>query len=242
MARKLSELFHSSQGCENLDVDVHFEEILDMHDPDDYEVVSQSQLVISRQAFRNNASKYFMQDRLGNLGVIDNKYAVAISTACPALNNIVVDSVKVEQTCVEHLKKNNLAFGKTRWCVMTLDGELIDKSVTMSGGNAQVLKAKLEVQWRKFNEKLSSLESQLQEKNDELPELEFELSKSEMYADACVKNITDNETSIVEKKPKMQPNSNILKEYKLRQKDFEEITFKRNECWNNISNLSGGEK
>ncbi|CAI2192191.1 11902_t:CDS:2, partial [Funneliformis geosporum] len=40
---KLSELIHSSQGCENLD-----------HDPDGHEVVPQSQLIISRQAFRNN--------------------------------------------------------------------------------------------------------------------------------------------------------------------------------------------
>ncbi|CAI2190296.1 9677_t:CDS:2, partial [Funneliformis geosporum] len=81
-------------------------------------------------------------DRLG-LGVIDNKYDVAISTACPALNNIVVDSIELGQTCVEHLRKSNL---------VTLDGELIDKSCTMSGGSTQ-----------------------------------FELSKLEMYADACVK-------------------------------------------------------
>ncbi|CAI2182965.1 14113_t:CDS:2, partial [Funneliformis geosporum] len=40
------ELIHSSQGCEDLI----------FHDPDDYWVVPQSQLVISRQAFRNNAS------------------------------------------------------------------------------------------------------------------------------------------------------------------------------------------
>ncbi|CAI2200887.1 1282_t:CDS:2, partial [Funneliformis geosporum] len=66
---KLSGLIHSSQGCENLNacnVDMHFEEILDMHDPDDYEVVLQSQLVISCQAFRNNASKYFINGRQSN--------------------------------------------------------------------------------------------------------------------------------------------------------------------------------
>ncbi|CAG8599792.1 14466_t:CDS:2 [Funneliformis caledonium] len=34
-------------------------------------------------------------DLLGNLGVIDDKYDVAISIACPALNNIAVDSVEV---------------------------------------------------------------------------------------------------------------------------------------------------
>ncbi|CAI2194513.1 12224_t:CDS:2, partial [Funneliformis geosporum] len=36
------------------------------HDPDDYKVVPQSQLVISRQAFRNNASKYFINGRQSN--------------------------------------------------------------------------------------------------------------------------------------------------------------------------------
>ncbi|CAI2198348.1 10806_t:CDS:2, partial [Funneliformis geosporum] len=94
-------------------------------------------------------------DRLGNLGVIYNKYDVAISTACPALNNIVVDSVEpkddkfipafysvLQNTLVaENLQQaNRIALGKTRWLVVTLNGELIDKSGTMSGGSAQVLK------------------------------------------------------------------------------------------------------
>ncbi|CAI2197810.1 7960_t:CDS:2, partial [Funneliformis geosporum] len=35
--------------------------------------------------------------------------------------------------------------------------------------------------------KLEREQSQIQEKKDELPKLEFELSKLEMYADACVK-------------------------------------------------------
>ncbi|CAI2200872.1 16043_t:CDS:2, partial [Funneliformis geosporum] len=62
---KLSELIHSSQRCENLDVcnvAVHFEEILDMHDP--------SQLVISRQDFAimqaSISCKYFINGRQSN--------------------------------------------------------------------------------------------------------------------------------------------------------------------------------
>ncbi|KAI8069201.1 RecF/RecN/SMC, partial [Gongronella butleri] len=47
-------------------------------------------------------------DRMGNLGVIDDKYDVAISTACPALDNIVVESVEAAQACIEHLRKNQL--------------------------------------------------------------------------------------------------------------------------------------
>ncbi|KAF7724063.1 hypothetical protein EC973_001396 [Apophysomyces ossiformis] len=50
-------------------------------------------------------------DRLGNLGVIDDKYDVAISTACPALDNIVVDTVEAGQACIEYLRKNNLGRG-----------------------------------------------------------------------------------------------------------------------------------
>ncbi|KAF8476960.1 RecF/RecN/SMC N terminal domain-containing protein [Kalaharituber pfeilii] len=46
--------------------------------------------------------------RLGNLGTIEAKYDIAISTACPALDNLVVDSVEVGQQCIEYLRKNNL--------------------------------------------------------------------------------------------------------------------------------------
>ncbi|CAN6666108.1 structural maintenance of chromosomes protein 4 [Trichomonascus vanleenenianus] len=50
--------------------------------------------------------------RLGALGVIDQKYDVAISTACPALDNIVVETVETGQQCVEYLRKNNLGRAK----------------------------------------------------------------------------------------------------------------------------------
>jgi structural maintenance of chromosome 4 len=46
--------------------------------------------------------------RLGNLGTIDQKYDVAISTACPQLDNMVVDTVESGQQCIDHLRKNNL--------------------------------------------------------------------------------------------------------------------------------------
>ncbi|KAK9479861.1 RecF/RecN/SMC [Lipomyces japonicus] len=46
--------------------------------------------------------------RLGDLGIIDETYDVAISTAAPSLNNLVVESVDVGQACIEHLRKNNL--------------------------------------------------------------------------------------------------------------------------------------
>lgn len=46
--------------------------------------------------------------RLGNLGTIDQKYDAAISTACPQLDNMVVDTVESGQQCIEYLRKNNL--------------------------------------------------------------------------------------------------------------------------------------
>lgn len=138
--------------------------------------------------------------RLGDLGTIDDKYDVAITTACPALNNMVVDNVDVGQKCIDHLRRNNLgranfllldklphrdsnstktpedvprlvdlvkcrddrfvpafqkvlgntlvatdlvqanriAYGKVRWRVVTLDGQLIESSGAMTGGGSRV--------------------------------------------------------------------------------------------------------
>ena len=44
----------------------------------------------------------------GDLGAIDEKYDVAISTACGALDHIVVDTINTGQKCVNFLKKNNI--------------------------------------------------------------------------------------------------------------------------------------
>lgn len=44
----------------------------------------------------------------GDLGAIEEKYDVAISTACGALDNIVVDTINTGQKCVEFLRKNNV--------------------------------------------------------------------------------------------------------------------------------------
>ncbi|EGO05390.1 hypothetical protein SERLA73DRAFT_101211 [Serpula lacrymans var. lacrymans S7.3] len=140
--------------------------------------------------------------RLGSLGTIPDKYDVAVSTACGALNNLVVDTVDQGQGCIEYLRKQNIgrasfmvleklhqndgmrkmstpenvprlfdliqpkeprfaaafykgvsntlvadnldqanriAFGgQRRWRVVTLAGQLIDSSGTMSGGGNHV--------------------------------------------------------------------------------------------------------
>ncbi|KAI5998259.1 RecF/RecN/SMC [Pisolithus albus] len=140
--------------------------------------------------------------RLGSLGTIPDKYDVAVSTACGALNNMVVDTVEQGQACINSLRTQNvgrasfmvleklatdkvneristpedvprlfdlitpkdtkfapafykavgntlvandleqanrIAFGGAkRWRVVTLAGQLIDASGTMSGGGNHV--------------------------------------------------------------------------------------------------------
>lgn len=44
----------------------------------------------------------------GDLGAIDDKYDVAISTACGPLDNIVCDTMDTAQKCVNFLKRNNI--------------------------------------------------------------------------------------------------------------------------------------
>lgn len=200
--------------------------------------------------------------RLGNLGAIDQRFDVAISTACPALDNLVVDTVEVGQQCIDYLRKNNLgranfilldrlpqrdlsaiqtpenvprlfdlvkskhdrflpafysvmqntlvakdleqanriAYGAKRWRVVTLDGQLIDKSGTMSGGGTRVAKGgmssklsadvskeqvtKLEVdrdavekQYTEMQEGYRELERQLQDLQNQVPRLETQAQK-----------------------------------------------------------------
>ncbi|KAJ3163928.1 hypothetical protein HDU88_006097 [Geranomyces variabilis] len=138
--------------------------------------------------------------RLGDLGVIDDKYDVAVTTACGSLDFIVTETIEVGQKCIEYLRSqglgranfygldklrnrnlspiqtpqnaprlfdlikpkhakyapafyqalgdtlvatdlneaNALAFGQAkRYRVVTLDGQLIDASGTMSGGGTK---------------------------------------------------------------------------------------------------------
>ncbi|XP_076044466.1 structural maintenance of chromosomes 4-like protein gluon [Oratosquilla oratoria] len=146
--------------------------------------------------------------RLGDLGGIDEKYDVAISTACGPLDNIVVETVETGQKCITFLKKHSIgtatfialdkmekwrghtersmntpenvprlfdlvrvkdpvvktafyfalrdtlvakdldqasriAYGHVRHRVVTLKGELIEPSGTMSGGGRSVLRGRM---------------------------------------------------------------------------------------------------
>ncbi|XP_027358682.1 structural maintenance of chromosomes protein 4 isoform X2 [Abrus precatorius] len=72
---KVSELIHNSTNHQNLDsagVSVHFQEIVDLDDGT-YEAVPGSDFVITRVAFRDNSSKYYINDRSSNFTEVTKK-------------------------------------------------------------------------------------------------------------------------------------------------------------------------
>ncbi|CAB4275028.1 unnamed protein product [Prunus armeniaca] len=72
---KVSELIHNSTNHQNLDsagVSVHFQEIFDLDDGT-FEAVPGSDFVITRVAFRDNSSKYFINDRASNFTEVTKK-------------------------------------------------------------------------------------------------------------------------------------------------------------------------
>lgn len=221
--------------------------------------------------------------RLGNLGAIDQRYDVAISTACPQLDNMVVDTVEVGQQCIDYLRKNNLgranficldklqardlnrietpetvprlfdlvkskdprflpafynvlqntlvakdlqganriAYGAKRWRVVTLDGQLIDKSGTMTGGGTTVSKgrmssklvaetsrdqvAKLESDrdtqertYQEFQTEQRELQATLRDLKERIPETEVMISKIELELESSSRHLADAEKRVRE--------------------------------------------
>lgn len=228
--------------------------------------------------------------RLGNLGTIDQKYDVAISTACPSLENLVVDSVAVGQQCIEYLRKNNLgranficlkelarrdlsavetpegvprlfdlvkskddifrpaffsvlqntlvakdleqanriAYGARRWRVVTLDGQLIDVSGTMSGGGTRVARGgmssklvaetskeqvtklevdrdELEEQFKTFQQRQRELEDTLKQLNSQIPRMETAMQKGSLEIDSLTRNLADAQRRVSELNSSEQP-------------------------------------
>lgn len=68
---------------------------------------SKSQVLNSLSKLKQQGRLRGFHGRLGDLGRIDEKYDVAISTACPQLDNLVCDSVETGQSCLAHLKQTN---------------------------------------------------------------------------------------------------------------------------------------
>ncbi|KAJ4142761.1 Structural maintenance of chromosomes protein 4 [Fusarium falciforme] len=230
--------------------------------------------------------------RLGNLGTIDQKYDVAISTACGALDNFVTETVEAGQQCIEYLRKNNvgrgnficldklrvrdlspiqtpenaprlfdlvqakedkfrpafyhamqdtlvatdlaqanrIAYGAKRWRVVTLDGELIDKSGTMSGGGTTVKRglmssklvsdvskdqvAKLEsdrdgweAKFQEFQEYQRECETRLRELNEQIPQLDTKMQKLNLEIESAERNVADLQRRIKEVSKEHQPSA-----------------------------------
>ncbi|KAL9651278.1 hypothetical protein ABK040_001231 [Willaertia magna] len=67
--------------------------------------MSQNKLI---NALLNESNIPGVCGRLGDLGHIDSKYDIAISTACGVLNCVVVETTESAKKCVEYLKQHNL--------------------------------------------------------------------------------------------------------------------------------------
>ncbi|KAL1777691.1 structural maintenance of chromosomes protein 4 [Sigmodon hispidus] len=167
--------------------------------------------------------------RLGDLGAIDEKYDIAISSCCHALDYIVVDSIDTAQECVNFLKRHNIgiatfigldkmavwaqkmskiqtpentprlfdlvkvkneeirqafyfalrdtlvadnldqatrvAYQKDKkWRVVTLQGQIIEQSGTMTGGGSKVIRGRIgsSVIMEISEEEVNNMESQLE--------------------------------------------------------------------------------
>ncbi|XP_054980756.1 structural maintenance of chromosomes protein 4 [Sorex araneus] len=167
--------------------------------------------------------------RLGDLGAIDEKYDVAISSCCHALDYIVVESIDIAQECVNFLKRQNIGVATfigldkmavwakkmgriqtpentprlfdlvtvkddkirqafyfalrdtlvadnldqatrvayqsdRRWRVVTLQGQIIEQSGTMTGGGSRVTKGRMgsSVITELSEEQVNTMEVQLQ--------------------------------------------------------------------------------
>ena len=244
---------------------------------------SQGQVLTGLMRLKDSGRIEGFHGRLGNLGTIDGKYDIAVSTACPQLENMVVDTVEAAQQCIEHLRKNNLgranficldklpnhdlsairtrenvprlfdlikpkspefapafysvlnntlvckdliqanrvAYGAQRWRVVTLDGQLIDKSGAMTGGGTSVSRgrmssklqaqisreamAKLEQDRETLEQEYSisqdhqrKLTSKLRDINERLPDLDVTISKIQLEIESSARHKADAERRIKE--------------------------------------------
>lgn len=243
--------------------------------------------------------------RLGDLGAIDEKYDVAISSSCGALDHIVVDTIDTAQECVEFLKiqkigvatfigldkmavweksmekiqtpenaprlfdmvkvkdekvrqafyfalrdtlvANNLdqatrvAFQKDkRWRVVTLQGQIIEQSGTMTGGGGKVMKGRMgsSVILETSEDQVNEMESELQEKSQkamqcqehkvQLEEMIAELRQSvremrntlEKYS-ASIQSLSEQEAHLEVQVKDLEANATAAVPDKVKQKEME---------------------
>ncbi|KFV61762.1 Structural maintenance of chromosomes protein 4, partial [Dryobates pubescens] len=177
--------------------------------------------------------------RLGDLGAINEKYDVAISSCCGALDHIVVDTINTAQDCVTFLKDKGIGVAtfialdkmdvwgkstqaistpeniprlfdlvqvkdarvrlafyfalqdtlvavdldqatrvafqtKKRWRVVTLEGQVIEQSGTMTGGGDKVMKGRIgsSVVVDVSEAEVKKMESELQKASERVAQME----------------------------------------------------------------------
>ncbi|KAJ6157866.1 Structural maintenance of chromosomes protein 4 [Penicillium chermesinum] len=116
---------------------------------------------------------------------------------------------------------NRIAYGARRWRVVTLDGQLIDVSGTMSGGGTRVARGgmsskqvadttkeqvarldsdleELERKFQHFQEKQRHIESQMREKTEEVPRVDTKIQKIMIEIDSAKRSLTDAQRRVKE--------------------------------------------
>ncbi|RKP07022.1 RecF/RecN/SMC [Thamnocephalis sphaerospora] len=270
---------------------------------------SRGTIIDSLMRLRDSGRLRGIYGRLGSLGAIDPRYDVAISTACPQLENLVVDNVETGQSCIDHLRRNKLgrgvfivldrlphmnyspidtpegvprlfdlvqvkdpritpafysvlrdtlvasnleqanriAYGRKRWRVVTLDGQLIDMAGTMSGGGGRPSRGRMsatladdgisrdtvaelerqletgETEWRTATERRKELQREQEQANRQLPELETLITKADMDLVAYRKRLPIAEKQVVDLSKQNKPKSDVA----ARMKQLESSIAKR---------------
>ncbi|RAL61974.1 hypothetical protein DID88_002463 [Monilinia fructigena] len=148
---------------------------------------------------------------------------------------------------------NRIAYGAKRWRVVTLDGQLIDKSGTMSGGGNTVKKglmssklvaevskeqvSKLEVNrdeleqtFQKFQARQRDLETRLKDINHQIPQLDTKMQKLGLEVESSERNLADAQRRIKELGKEHQPSqiddsrvSALKKDIAMLQKEIEKL-------------------
>jgi structural maintenance of chromosome 4 len=89
---------------------------------------NQNQVVKALMNAQKSGKLRGIHGRLGDLGAVDAKYDVAVSTACPGLSHIVVETVADAQSCVQYLK--SLELGRATFLILEKQRALQQRMVS----------------------------------------------------------------------------------------------------------------